>query len=456
MFYGRSRELNELNRRYGSGRKEFGVIYGRRRIGKTELVKEFLKDKECLFFQAKKDNAYGNLRSFSYAVNKLLGLPNSFVFSNWEEALDSLAKHFDGKRFVLVIDEYPFIVAQDKSYSSVLQEFFDHSPDNLFLLLLGSDISFLKKEIRDHSSPLYKRRTFEMEIAKLNFSEATLFLEGMCNDDKAEYLSIMSSYPFYLAAIDKSLSFDENIRNLFFNQFGTFFDLPDQLLSNSTNIQDVYNAILLSIAKRHYHIKEISEDIHEDEAKVSKYLTTLLGSEIIEKRETFMGSKRTNYYVIADPMLRFWYTFIFDNQERIKTNGDIVFESERDKIHDFICRAFEDVAILYLNELNSVGALGKVFPRVQNFKADKTLLGRSVEIDGLAQVDNTLLVVECKYKNTPFSNAMMQHLKESASIFSDKWERVYYIFSRAGVESNFSHADNIHCYDLDKLFSVEN
>lgn len=453
MFYGRTKELDELNTRFNDNRKEFGVIYGRRRIGKTETVKAFVEGKDCLFFQAKRDNAYGNLRSFSYEVNKLTGLPKSFVFSSWEEALDAVKDHFEGCRFVLVIDEFPFIVSQDNSFSSIVQAFYDHMGNNLFLLLLGSDVSFLKKEIKDKNSPLYKRRTFEIELGKLNFSEALLFLDNMSEEDKCNYLSLMSSYPFYLSAIDKNRSFEDNIQNLLFNQFGTFFDLPDQLLSNSTNVQDVYNAILLSIARRHYSLKAISEDIHEEDSKTSKYITTLLNSEIIEKRETFMGTKRTHYYVIADPMLRFWYTFIFYNQERIKTNGKAIFMKEKEHIHDFICHAFEDTAILYLEELNSKGKLGSIYPRIKNFKADKTILNRSVEIDGLAQSGDHLLVVECKYKKEPFTNAMMNHLIESASIFSNKWKRQYYIFSKSGFARDFIASEDIYCFSLHNLFA---
>lgn len=455
MFYGRKEELGLLNSRFQSKRKEFGVIYGRRRIGKTELIREFFKDKEGILFQAKKDNSYGNLKSFSYEIDKLLSLPTSFIFSNWEECFDALKEHFAGKRYVVIIDEYPFIVAQDSSFSSIIQAFYDHADDNLFLVLLGSDVSFLKKEITDHASPLYKRRTFEIELRKLHFNEAVCFLEGMSNDEKCNYLSLMSSYPFYLSAIDKNQSFEENMINLLFSQYGTFFNLPDQLLSNSTNVQDVYNAILLSIAHRHYRLNEISEDIREDAAKVSKYMTTLVNSEIIEKRETFMGNKRSHYYVIADPLLRFWYSFIFVNQERIKVNGKMIFQEEVENIRLFISRAFEDIVNLYIDDLNREGKLGQIYPPIKNFKADKTSLNRSVEIDGLSQTGNTLLVVESKYRNKPFTNEMMKHLQESASIFPGKWNREYYIFSKSGFDENLKTADNIHCYTPEDMFNTK-
>lgn len=118
-------------------------------------------------------------------------------------------------------------------------------------------------------------------------------------------------------------------------------------MSNSTKVQDVYNAILSAIAHRRRTNKEISEYIHEDEAKVAKYLLTLLESELVIKCETFMGNKKTNYYEIGDPLLQFWYAFIFENAERIKINGNIVYQEQQTRIHQFICHGFEEVCRLY-------------------------------------------------------------------------------------------------------------
>ncbi|MCD8201186.1 MAG: hypothetical protein LUD47_03860, partial [Clostridia bacterium] len=250
-------------------------------------------------------------------------------------------------------------------------------------------------------------------------------------------------------------SFAENVVNLLFNDMGLFANLPETLLSNCTSVPNVYNTILCSISRRHYTIKDISLDIHEDAAKVMKYITVLLGSEIVEKRETFMGSKKTNYYAIGDPLLRFWYMFVFPNQEDINSNGTMLYEREKEKIRSFLCHGFEDTAILYLDEINSKGQLGILFPHVKNFRADgNTKLGRSVEIDGLAQAGNTLLVVECKYKSAPFDNLMMEHLRESASVFSDKWDMQYYIFSKSGFSADFDFDSDIHCFTPEDIFKI--
>ena len=456
MFIGRKKELKELNFRFNNSKKEFGVIYGRRRIGKSTLINEFLKDKPNIFFQAKKDSLYGNLRSFSYEIDKLLDLPKSFVFSSMEEAFDSLIEYAKGKRFVIAIDEYPYIVNQDASFPSILQEAIDRAPENLFFLISGSDVGMLKKELEDHNSPLYKRRTFEMNVTKLKYSESLEYLKNVDNETKIKYLSFTSTYPYYLSAMDFDIPFEDNIKRLLFNEYGTFFTLPDQLLSNLLNTQDVYNAILYAVSKRKRSNKEIAEYIHEDEAKVSKYIKTLLQSELLDKRETYNGNKKTVYYEIGDPMLRFWYMFIFNNMEKIRMNGDFVYNNLQEDIKQFICYGFEEVSRLYMDELNSKGLLGNIFAPFKPYKVEKSILNRSIEIDGLSNDDEKLIVMECKYRKEKFTLSMLKHLEESASVFPSKYNRVYYLFSKNGFDDEIKkiQSDKYHIVELDDMFNI--
>lgn len=455
MFVGRKRELNELNDRFYDDKKQFGVIYGRRRIGKSFLINEFLKDKKNLFYQAKEDSKYGNLKSLSYEINKIIGLPDNFVFDSYESAIDAIVKYAKDDRFAFVIDEYPYIVKQDPSFPSVLQKIIDSSPNNIFFLISGSDVSMLKNEIENHNSPLYKRRTFEMEIKKLTYKESLDYLTNIDNENKICFLSLTSTYPYYLSAMDFSKSFEDNVQNLLFNPYGTFFSLPDQLLSNSTKTQDIYNSILYAVSKRKKTIKEISDYIHEEDAKVSKYISLLLSQELLDKRETYMGNKKTIYYEIGDPMLKFWYMFIFDNLERIKINGKLVFNLLKNEISNFVNFGFEDVARLFMDQLNMDGQLGDVYNPFKPYKVEKSILNRSVEIDGLSDNGKSLIVIECKFRKTLFSLNMFNHLKESASVFPSKLKRKYYLFSKSGFTNDLlsQNLEEIHMFTLDDLFA---
>ncbi|MCD8201140.1 MAG: ATP-binding protein [Clostridia bacterium] len=452
MFLGRTKELNALNERYVSDKKHFGVIYGRRRIGKTEMVCEFLNGKVGIYFQAVQGTVLRNLKAFSEKVCSLIDYPEDYVFSSWGKAFEKLSSYFSGQRYCLVIDEYPFIASKDKSFSSIVQDFYDHSGDNLFLMLMGSDVSFLKNEITDNTSPLYKRRTFEINLGKMTLDEALLFLDGLSTEDKCNYLSLMSSYPYYLSSIDKNKSFEENVISLLLNRPCIFENLPDIVLSDTTRVQGVYNTILESVSHRHHSISEISDDIGEERTSVSAYVNVLCNCGILSRNETFKGNLKTHYYTIDDPMLRFWYLFVYPNQDKIHNNGTLAYENMKDRISDFLCRGFEDTAILYLYKLNSEGKLGTLFGTFKRYKADNLpKLGRSVELDAIAQEGNILLIAECKYRKKPFTNEMMEHLRESTSIFADKWERQYYIFSKSGFEDGFEYSPDIHCFTAEDI-----
>lgn len=168
---------------------------------------------------------------------------------------------------------------------------------------------------------------------------------------------------------------------------------------------------------------------------------------------TFMGNQKSVYYEIEDTLLRFYFQFIFHEQERIRYNGDIVYKESEERINDFISHGFEEVCSLYLEELNQRGELGTVFPKTKNFKADKSKLGRSIEIDGVATASGSLLIMECKYKNSKFTKAMLEHLKESASIFSENLARVYCIFAKSGFEDTLSEDSSLRLFDLERMFA---
>ena len=321
------------------------------------------------------------------------------------------------------------------------------------LLISGSDVSFLKKEVRNKKSPLYKRKTFEMNVQKLPLEEALEFFSGLDKDTTCNFLSIMSTFPYYLSAINTKNTFEEEIHRLVINEYGPFFNLPENVLSK-TNKPDVYNAILFAIANRKTSISDISSFIKEETGKVSKYLVTLVESEIVGKRTTFNGNKKNNYYVITDPLLKFWYKAVYPNQNRIVINSDLMFDEIRDDLKKATEFGFEDVSLLYLNKLNRTGKLGRVYPEIQTFKADNTKLNRSVQIDGLSQQDGYLLVVECKYRKTEFTLEMFNHLKESDSIFNSNLKRDYYLFSKSGFDKRIKENDHTHLIDLDKLLSA--
>ncbi len=438
MFIGRKAELRELSERFQSRRFEMGVVYGARRIGKTSLLKEFIKDKPAFYFQAKESNELDNRTAFSTAVNTLIGVPYNFVYPSYSEGLSALLKYASDKPFVIVIDEIAFIAQSDKGFLSELQYNIDHvlKDTEVKLILSGSTISFMKDILKNKRGPLFQRSTFQMNVKKMPYSDALAFLDGVNAEETMQYLSIFGEHPYYLEMIDKSKSFDENIRHLLFNRYGTLVDAPDKVLPTASKDQNTYNTILKAIAHRKRTNKEIADFIGKEPNYVASYLPKLMDNEIIEKRESFNKNQKMNYYEISDNLIRFWYRFVFDNRAEIEQNmGDVIYTESREEVALFISTGFEDVALSYLSEKNANGELAYRYGVLRGYKVDNSKLGRSVELDGLAtgigKAKNRLLAVECKYRSKALSLAVLEHLRESLSIFPAEHYDIY-LFSKSG------------------------
>ncbi len=459
MFIGRKTELAELDGRFQSGRFEMGVVYGARRIGKTSLLQEFIKGKAAFYFQAKESNELDNRTAFSTKVNSLIGVPYAFVYPSYSEGFDALLKYAQGKPFVIVIDEIAFIAQSDKGFLSELQYNIDHKfkDTQVKLILSGSTISFMKDILKNKRGPLFQRSTFQMNIKKMLYSDALAFLEGLSTEEKMQYLSIFGEHPYYLEMIDKSRSFDENLQRLLFSRFGTLVDAPDKVLPTASKDQNTYNTILKAIAHRRRTNKEIAEYIGKEPNYVASYLPKLMDNEIIEKRESFNRNQKMNYYEISDNLIRFWYRFVFDNREEIQQNmGSVIYGDLLEEIALFISTGFEDVALSYLTEKNITGALGHHYGIIRGYKVDNSKLGRSVELDGLAggigKAKNRLLVAECKYRNKALSLAVLEHLRESLTIFPAEHYDIY-LFSKSGFAEDILalHDPDVHLISMEEM-----
>ena len=459
MFYGRKEELEILEKEYSED-NSFVSIYGSRRIGKTFLISEFIKDKKCIMFQAKEVSNNDNLKSFSYKIRESFNVDSEYIYSSWEKAFDAAISYFNNEKGVIVIDEYPYLIKSYNGISSIIQGFYDSKIKNskIMLILSGSNLSFMEQEINDKQSPLYKRITLKMKINKLPFNEAILFLNGYSNEDKIKFLSVFGEYPYYLSMINTKLSFKENLINLLFNKNSILLDVPKLVLSNSSREQSFYNSILIALAGKKKGLTEISRSMNEEATKVNKYLKTLVYAEIVVKKEMY-NSKRETYFYILDPVLRFYYKFILNNIDKIDAGyGEILCNKLSNDIDQFIAHSFEDICISYMELLGKKGKLNGIFYPIQNLIIDKSELNRSIEIDGVARDGDSLLILECKFKNSKVTLYDYQKMKENSSIkmFSSIKKFYYYIISKGGFENNLleNKDENLRLITLDDMFDL--
>ena len=461
MFVGRRSELAELENRWQNDSFEFGVVYGTRRIGKTTLLQEFVKGKNAFYYQARKADEKDNLASFSREFRKNRGLDDHLRFDSFDSAFDSVAEYGTKQRMILVIDEIAYLCTKSKALLSLLQYYLDgpFKKAGIMVILSGSNVSFMEDILNNRNDPLYQRATFQIHLEKMPFSEARAFVKEEPTEDQINYLALFGPHPYYLGMIDHSTGFMENLERLLYSKYGTLADAPEKVMPVGISEENMYNSIIQAVAKGKRFSKHIAEAVGVESNYAAKYLSSLVNMQILEKRESFVKNKKTNYYVVADNLLRFWYRFIFDQRDVILNGmGDIMFREDQDGILDFIAREFDSVAQLWLEEQNRNGKLPVYYHPIRNYVVDNSRLGRSVELDGLAEglgrKKDHLLTVECKYRETPFNLKMLKHFQESVSLF-DQYKIVdYYLISRNGFSEDVIKLrdDHIHLVTVQEMF----
>lgn len=233
MFIGRKNELLQLNRLYNSGKFEFAVIYGRRRVGKTAIINEFVKDKNAICFTGVETNAKQNLENLSECILEFsTGMKTDTAFSNFQSALEYVFKLSENKRIVLCLDEYPYVARASRSLASTLQMLIDKYKDSskLFLILCGSSMSYIEDHVLAYKAPLYGRRTAQFKILPFEFCEACEYFNGMSPEDKALAYGLVGGTPQYLLQINNKISIEDNIKNIFLNPVSALYEEPNNLL----------------------------------------------------------------------------------------------------------------------------------------------------------------------------------------------------------------------------------
>ena len=464
MFIGRKEELKLLDSKLKSDGYEMGVIYGQRRIGKTSILLEATRSYRHLYLLAREDNYSNNLRYFSEEYQKFSNLPYSPDFPSFDSFFDSIYSSLGNEKLVIVIDELPFLANAYPGIVSYLQSFCDRCSNegkNIKLLLSGSNMSFMLDLLTNKAKPLYQRATFKLFVKPMVFSEAIQMLSKASNVDKAKYLSIFGNRPYYLAKIDESKSFEENIISLCFDSSSILIDAPNMTLPLGFSKNSTYVAILVAIASRKKTVKEIASSLRMETNVLSIYLKRMIETSALEKRTAFNGSTKNVYYEISDPFIRFYYRLIYPNALDIDRGlGASIYRASLPVIDDIIDHGFEDVAISYMDEQNALGRLPEVFHAFQNYRADNSPLGRSVEIDLISDSldGKTLIAGEVKFRNKDVSLECLEHLRETVSIFAKNYKDVYYIvFSKKGFAGSLLnlHDPKVELISLDVMMGGE-
>jgi AAA+ ATPase superfamily predicted ATPase len=459
MFFGRNSELEKLNNMWSSDNFEFAVIYGRRRVGKTTLIREFIKEKNALFFAASESTAQDNLISLSRCIG---GKNKAPIFSDYESALSDVFEQSERERLVFVIDEFPYLAGAYRGVSSLLQILIDHNKDTskLMLILCGSSMSFMENQVLGYQSPLYGRRTAQLKILPFTFFESLSFLENYTIIDKAVLYGITGGVPEYLNKINSNKTVQENIIDLFLTPSGHFFEEPANLIKQELREPSTYNVLIEAIASGASRLNEISTKCGLESNKCAKYLTVLISLGLISKEYPFgeTASKRS-IYKLEDFMFRFWYRFVFPNMSAITAGlAEAVYESEvEEQLNAYMGFIFEEICKQWLLEMAKIKALPFFIGNIGRWWGTNSQTHSQEEIDIMASRKDEVLFAECKWRNADVDLEVFDNLKRKSEMFNYHKKHLY-IFSKNMFISKllcmeYEH-EFVHLFTISEMIDV--
>ena len=442
MFVGRQKELDGLAKQFSSGTFEMTVVYGRRRVGKTTMIKEFLEGKKAIYFLATNASADMNLRIFSEQLIRLVDPSLTDVsFPDFDAAFRYLAEKARNERIILVIDEYPYLAESVDGMSSILQRAIDEyfKQGQLFIILCGSSMSFMENQVLHKKSPLYGRRTSQIKLLPFTFKETLVMLHSMIPEDVAVLYGVTGGVAEYLSFVDPKAPLRENLVELFFDPRGRLYEEPANLLNQELREPKVYNDILFAVANGASRNNEIASAVGKQSATINPYLTNLQELHIITKEEsiTKFGSKKP-VYRISDPMFRFWFRFVRSGMAYIEMGqGTGYYDMKVDPfLSEYMGPVFESIVFEFMFSRSLRSQLPDHIIQQGRFWGSDPHRRKEVEIDYLGITDTGYLLGEAKWTNAQVGEAEYNSLKEKAAMIPGQHH--YYLFSKSGFKTKLS------------------
>lgn len=451
------RELAFLDERFSTEDRQLLVLYGRRRVGKTALVTEFLErqGREYVYFLADERGTISNAERFAkQCAHAFADVPPAV--EGFDDVFEYVVRRVDAE-LILVIDEFSYLVTEDDSVPSVFQRAHDDilAGTDISVILLGSSISMMEEGALSHESPLYGRRTGQWKLTPLRFGDACGFFPAYAIEDLIRVYAILGGVPAYLEQFDPEKSIAENVRAHVVSK-GTFlYEEPEFFLRQELREPATYMAILEAMATGNTKVTDIANAAGRDAKGMSRYLKNLRRLEVVERLVPVTEpNRKQGIYTINDNFFEFWFRFVYPNLSDLEQgNTSAVAESLMGDLNEHTSHVFEDIcrqAVRHPEFPVSVSRTG-------------TWWSNEAEIDvvAISEDDERLLLGECKWTASPVGVGLLSDLEEKAS--SVRWRganrnEMFALFSKSGftdpLHETAQEREDLLLYDLPEIATL--
>lgn len=449
MFYDRQEELRLLRQKLERlERGELLIIYGRRRVGKTELVKHFLQGAKGIYLYVDYCEPYELLNLMSKDAREQTG---EFVaFRDWDMLFDWLSN----KR-VAVLDEFQRLHSISPAAITRLQRWWDERMKSkpIMLILVGSSIGMLRKVATGGTAPLYGRATSHLKLEPFTYKDVRGMFKELPEEKRLEIYGIFGGTPHYLQFVNTKAPILENVRRSILEKGSPLFEEPPTLLRTELKEVTRYNSIMTAIAKGKGTVKEISDFTGIGVNKVMYYIENLKDLlDLVEMRRPVMGKERMGRYRIRDNFFKFWYTYVFTNRSSLERGEiDPVLAEVKGELNAYLGPVFEDVVRELLIEYNhkNLDGFGIAFDEIGCWW-DRA----GNEIDICARGKGELLLGEVKWGMERAGPEIVSSLIRKSELIGWKGKKKFLVASAGGFTGACKRAaeeENVLCLDLARI-----
>ncbi len=441
-FVDRLDEMSTLENEYRRHSASFVVVYGRRRVGKTELIRHFIKEKPSLYFLASEESESLNRESFKRQAADYLNddLLREAAIERWELIFERLVASSDSKRLVIVIDEFQYIGKNNPAFLSVFQGIWDNllSKNNVMIILCGSLVSMMMSQTLNYDSPLYGRRTAQIRLRPIKFEYYNEFFDSLYSEEElVKRYSLTGGVPKYIEMFQNSSDLNRAIQESLLNVSSYLYDEPNFLLQKEVSEIGSYFSILRTIAEGNHKVSSIAALVQQKQTNLPRYLKVLVDLDLIEREipvtENNPDKSKKGLYQIKDNFLRFWFRFVYPNRNYIEMlHSDVVMNRlSKNFIDGHVSYAFEQICQEKLWNLSANGKLPGVLERIGRWWDNS----HEIDVVGLSESDNLLVAGECKFWNGPVGANILSQLEHKTTFIDwhkDSRKNIYIIFSING------------------------